>query len=82
MTALPQGASEAERLASLEWTERWARLHALDEVTLMRMAYDWCFWRRDAQRWIVQDFVGSATYESSVLRGSVRLDDLYADSGV
>jgi Uma2 family endonuclease len=58
-------------------------LPSVEEIWMVDSERRWVqIWRRDAQRWIVQDFVGSATYESSVLRGSVRLDDLYADSGV
>jgi Uma2 family endonuclease len=39
-------------------------------------------WNRDGERWIVQDFVGGASFESEVLRTAVPLDQLYADSGL
>ena len=39
-------------------------------------------WRRDGQRWSGQDFVGPAQFESGVLGAAIRLDDLYADSGL
>jgi len=39
-------------------------------------------WRRDGEGWIGQDFVGTAHLDSAVLQGLVRLDDLYANSGV
>jgi Uma2 family endonuclease len=39
-------------------------------------------WRRDGERWIVQDFVAGASFESEVLRARATLDQLYADSGL
>lgn len=39
-------------------------------------------WQRDGERWVGQDFVGSAACDSGVLGASVRLDDFYADSGL
>jgi len=40
-------------------------------------------WRRDGDGpWVGQDHVGSAAVASSVLRTSVPLDELYADSGL
>jgi Uma2 family endonuclease len=39
-------------------------------------------WRRGADGWIGQDFVGSAGFDSLTLAERVTLDQLYADSGL
>lgn len=39
-------------------------------------------WQRNGERWLGQDFVGSAAFVSPVLEAEVRLEELHADSGL
>ncbi len=39
-------------------------------------------WRREGTHWIVQDFVGSSSFASTVLEGEVALDELYRNSAL
>ena len=39
-------------------------------------------WQREGTHWIVQDFVGSSSFDSTVLDGEVTLDELYRNSAL
>jgi Uma2 family endonuclease len=39
-------------------------------------------WRREAEHWVVQDFVGSSSFASEILDAEVPLDELYRNAGL
>jgi len=56
---------------------------AVEEIWLIDSERRWVqLWRRDGQRWIVQDFVGGSSFESGVLGGAIALDRLYRATGL
>jgi len=56
---------------------------AVEEIWLIDSEKRWVqLWRRDGQRWIVQDFVGGSSFESGVLGGAIALDRLYRATGL
>jgi Uma2 family endonuclease len=58
-------------------------LPSVQEIWMIDGERRWAqVWRRGDEGWIGQDFVGSAAFESGVLRSLVPLDELYADSGL
>lgn len=58
-------------------------LPSVKEVWMVDSERRWVqHWRRDADHWIVRDFVGQARFASPTLDGEVDLEDLYADSGL
>jgi Uma2 family endonuclease len=58
-------------------------LATVQEIWLVDSERRWLqLWRRDGERWIVQDFVGGGTLGSDVLAANVPLDEIYANSGL
>jgi Uma2 family endonuclease len=58
-------------------------LASIVEIWMVDSERRWTqLWRRDGERWIGQDFVGNALFESAVLAMPTELDEIYADSGV
>jgi Uma2 family endonuclease len=58
-------------------------LPSVQEIWMIDSERRWAqLWQRQGERWVGQDFVGSAAFESAVLGTLVPLDELYADSGL
>lgn len=56
-------------------------LPAVREIWLVDSERRWLqHWRREADHWLVQDFVGSSSFASEVLDAEVPLDELYRNS--
>ena len=58
-------------------------LATVQEIWLADSERRWLqLWRRDGERWVVQDFVGGSLFRSDVLTIDVPLDDVYINSGL
>jgi Uma2 family endonuclease len=58
-------------------------LATVQEIWLADSERRWLqLWRRDGERWIVQDLVGASAFRSEVLAADVTLDEVYAHSGL
>ena len=58
-------------------------LASVQEIWLVDSERRWLqLWRRDGERWIVQDFVGGSRFGSAVLQAELSLDEIYANSGI
>jgi Uma2 family endonuclease len=58
-------------------------LASVQEIWMVDSERRWAqVWRRGDEGWVGQDLVGSAVFESGVLKSFVELDELYADSGL
>ena len=58
-------------------------LDTVQEIWLADSERRWLqLWRRDGERWVVQDFVGGSRFSSDVLAIDVPLDEVYANSGL
>ena len=61
----------------------YKNLPTVSEIWMINSERHWMqYWRREQDGWLGQDFVGSASFDSSVLQVRLTLDDLYADSGL
>jgi Uma2 family endonuclease len=58
-------------------------LAAVREIWMIDSERRWIqHWRREAEHWVVQDFVGSSSFASEILDTEVPLDELYRHSGL